>query len=150
MTLRPSFMTNRVSISAIALVLLGGCATVHQPSGLLNENAASQDTTWVREELYFGSDIPTGGIVTDSLWEDFVNREIVARFPEGFTTLPAIGRYRYKTGEIKKEPTRIVILYHSPRKHHDETKVSEIIELYKKRFSQESVLRVRSRMDTKF
>ena len=129
-------------------VLLPSCATLRETQD--SHPSTAQDSLWVREELYLGSDIPTGGMVTDSLWEDFVNREVVSRFPDGFTTLPAMGRYKYRTGEIKKEPTRIVIIYYPPQSGEDSMKVQEIIEFYKKRFSQESVLRVRSRTDAKF
>jgi hypothetical protein len=135
-------ITRTISI-VLLFILLSDCSGGYHA-------ASNRDSLWVREELYFGADIPTGGVVTDSLWEDFVNREVLSRFPDGFTTLPAMGRYKYKTGEIKKEPTRIVIIYCSPHGLENAGKVEEIIELYKKRFSQESVLRVRSRMETKF
>lgn len=146
--IKSCLISTRVISIAFSLILLSGCSGVRSSES--QSPSTTQDSLWVREELYFGSDIPTGGTVTDSLWEDFVNRETVSRFPDGFTTLPAMGRYKYKTGEIKKEPTRIVIIYYSPQSSGDSTKVQEIIEFYKKRFSQESVLRVRSRTDAKF
>jgi hypothetical protein len=127
---------------------LFGCSGVRISEG--THAATAHDTLWFREELYFGADIPTGGIVSDSLWEDFVNREVVSRFPDGFTTVPAMGRYRYSTGEIKKEPTRIVIVFYPPRSSQDSLKLGEIIRLYKTKFSQESVLRVRSKAEVKF
>lgn len=135
---------------AFLFILLSGCASIRESSDSQGAQSDAQDSLWFREELYFGSDIPTGGIVSDSLWEDFVNSEIVSRFPDGFTTLPAMGRYKYKTGEIKKEPTRIIIIYYPPQLSSDSAKIQEIIELYKKKFVQESVLRVRSRTEAEF
>ncbi len=122
----------------LLLSFLFGCASVHG------------DSSWTREELYFGADIPTGGAVTDSLWEDFVDREVVTRFPDGFTTVPALGQYRYRTGEIKKETTRIVIIYYPSNQEGDAVKIQDIIDLYRGRFAQESVLRVRSRVSARF
>jgi hypothetical protein len=130
------------------LLLVVGCASqrVDQTSTL----SPGATGWWVREELYFGSDIPAGGMVTDSLWEDFVDQEVVARFPDGFTTVPAVGRYKYQTGEIKKEETRIIILYYSRADEHAPLRVEQIIDAYKRKFSQESVLRVRSKAEARF
>ncbi len=133
---------------ALVCLFLSGC--VGAASDARRSSVKELDALWIREELYFGSDIPTGGTVTDSLWEDFVDREVVARFPDGFTTVPALGCYRYRTGEIKKEPTRIIILYYPPPEKEASRRIEEIIEAYKKTFSQESVLRVRGRAETSF
>jgi hypothetical protein len=140
----PAPASSRRLIVLFAVVMAAGCTAYH---GATNSGDGS---SWVREELYFGSDIPTGGMVTDSLWEDFLNTEVVPRFPEGFTTIPAIGRYRYATGEIMKEPTKIMIIFYSPESSQDSVKVGEIIQSYKTRFSQESVLRARTKVQAKF
>ncbi len=133
---------------AFVCLFLSGC--VGAASDARRSSVKEFDALWIREELYFGSDIPTGGTVTDSLWEDFVDREVVARFPDGFTTVPALGRYRYRTGEIKKEPTRIIILYYPPSEKEASRWIEDIIEAYKKKFFQESVLRVRGRTETRY
>lgn len=145
-----SLRTNSGRFATLMLViaLFDGCASVQQDTR--GRDVAATDSLWVREELYFGSDIPTGGTVNDSLWEDFVDHEVVARFPDGFTTVPALGRYRYRTGEIKKEPTRIIIIYYHPAEKAASQRVEEIVAAYKKKFSQESVLRVRNRTEATF
>jgi hypothetical protein len=140
----PASASSRLLIVFFAGVMAAGCTAYH---GATN---SGDGLPWVREELYFGSDIRTGGMVNDSLWEDFLDTEVVPRFPEGFTTIPAIGRYRYTTGEIMKEPTKIMIIYYSPESSQDSVKVGEIIQSYKTKFSQESVLRVRTRAQAKF
>lgn len=135
---------SRRSVVFLAVVMVAGCTTYR------GATHSGDGSPWVREELYFGSHIPTGGMVTDSLWEDFLNTEVVPRFPDGFTTIPADGRYRYSTGEIKHEPTRIVVIFYSREAMRDSIKVGEIIARYKSKFSQESVLRVRSRTEAAF
>lgn len=141
---------DRKSLIGLLMVFLclSGCASVGGDSR--SSCARECDALWIREEVYFGSDIPTGGMVTDSLWEDFVDHEIVTRFPDGFTTVRALGRYKYRTGEINKEPTRIIILYYPPTDEQAPRWVEDIIDAYKRKFSQESVLRVRNRTETSF
>lgn len=142
---RHRFIATHVS-SVVILLQWTGCTGPAFQRSILEDSAP----LWVREELYFGADIPGGGLVTDSLWEDFVDREVVSRFPDGFTTLAATGRYKYKRGETTIEPTRIIVIYYPPHQPSDSLKVEEIIDLYKKRFSQESVLRVRNRVEARF
>jgi hypothetical protein len=61
------------------------------------------------DTLYFGTQKPEGGVVSDAEWQQFLSDEITSRFPSG-----------------------------------DEMKIAAIIDLYKKRFAQEAVFRVRS------
>ena len=123
-------------------------SAIHNP--VTSSVAGQAPSTWTEDELYFGALIPTGGIVTDSLWEDFLDKVVTPRFPQGFTCLDALGRYQYKNGEIRREPTRIVMLLYDSSERSNERKVHEIAETYKDRFAQESVLRVTSNPAVKF
>src|SRR5262245_27986410 len=76
------------------------------------QNTGFTSTNWVREELYFGRGMPNGGIVSDSAFNAFVEREIAPRFPDGFTLTEAMGYYRMRaTGATIKEPSRLLIVY---------------------------------------
>ena len=112
--------------------------------------ANETDSIWTEEQLYFGALIPTGGMVTDSLWEDFLDREVTPRFPKGYTTLNVEGRYQYHTGEVKKEPTRMIILNYPDSEKGSERKILDILTTYRNKFSQESVLRVTTKAVTRF
>lgn len=104
---------------------------------------------WIREELYFGSQIPNGGAVTDAEWQEFVDNEITPRFPKGLTTHTANGQYRYTDGTLGKEKTWIVIVYHFGKPDDNDKPLEEIMTLYKTRFQQESVMRVTNVVDVR-
>lgn len=85
------------------------------------------------DTLYFGTNKPAG-VVTDREWRTFVNEVITPRFT-GFTEWTATGHWR---GE--EEKTHVVQIAQP-----DRDRIVRIINEYKLRFAQESVLWVRSR-----
>jgi hypothetical protein len=97
----------------------------------------------VMETLYFGTQKPEGGVVSDAEWQSFLADEITSRFPSGLTTWEASGQWRDAHNAIERERTHIVQIVH-PHSAEDEGRIAVIIEAYKKRFAQESVLRVRT------
>ena len=122
-------------------VILTSCSmypTRNAFSGPILSNAASEaDTLWVKEELYFGALIPAGGMVTDSLWQRFLDNEVTPRFPEGYTSLDAMGSYQVLSGVTVKEPSRIIILLYNSSTPMIERRVLEVMERYRKQFGQE-------------
>ncbi len=93
----------------------------------------------VRDALFFGQSIPGGGVVSDSAWETFLSQRVTPAFPAGFTVLQATGQWRETTGTIAREPTRIVILVHTPSPGTDST-LRGIKAEYMQWFRQEAVL----------
>ena len=89
------------------------------------------------DTLYFGTSRP-GGVVSDAEWRSFVNDAISREFP-GFTEWNAVGHWRGA-----EEQTHVVQIAHLDRHANDEH-IIRIINEYKKRFQQESVLWIRSR-----
>jgi len=95
---------------------------------------------WVRTELYFGMSMKGTGEIDQAEWERFVEFEVTPRFPDGLTVIPGSGQW--KSGQkIVRENTRVLIVMH-PRDVQADKKIEEIREAYKKRFGQESVMRV--------
>ena len=90
----------------------------------------------VRTTLYFGLARKTG-VVTRQQWSDFVKQEVTKRFPEGLTVWEAMGQWQQPNGKIVRERSKVLLLVHGEKKSH---LVAEIIDSYKKRFDQESVL----------
>ncbi len=138
-----------VVASALVLTLLG-CAA---PSGSSRADGVSQslvDSLWAREDLFFGMSIPGGGVVTDSAWQQFVDGEITPRFPSGLTVIKGRGQYMQEDRRLAKEDSRIVTLVHPNTPSNYESSIVRIIEIYKERFSQESVLRVTSPVKARF
>jgi len=91
------------------------------------------------DTLYFGTQIPAGGVVSDAEWQQFLADVITPRFPDGFTTWEANGQWRDQKGVIEHERTHIVQIVKP-----DEVKIREIVEIYKKQFHQEAVMCVSS------
>ena len=119
-------MKQRIAI--VALVFLSACTLqtfVERPC----------------DTLYFGTQKPGGGVVTDTEWQQFLADVVTPRFPDGFTTWDANGQWRDQKGVIEHERTHILQIV-DPR----ENKIREIIEAYKKQFAQEAVLRLHSQV----
>jgi hypothetical protein len=105
--------------------------------------AESRLETYFRTELYFGLKKSDGTEVSDAEWSAFLAEEVTALFPEGFTVLSAAGQYRSNSGEIVREPSRmLVIVYGKRARRSADQKIEQIRSIYKERFKQESVMRV--------
>ena len=126
--------------------VLPGCQTTESRTEV---PAREETAAWTKTELYFGLSRPGGGQVSGDEWDVFLEREITPRFPDGLTVLDANGQWRDKSGTIIREKTKLLILLHeqSPDR---ERAIDEIVRLYKERFQQESVLRVRQRAEVLF
>lgn len=84
-----------------------------------------------------------GTFVNEDEWDKFLSEEITPRFPQGFTSLQAIGQYQMASGVIVKENSRVIILlYPFNKRKIISRKIEQIRNIYKKRFLQESVLRL--------
>jgi hypothetical protein len=127
----------RSALGGLCLLFFCACAG---PSGLPRAE---------RTELCFGLAKPGGGVVTEREWQAFLDQEISPRFPDGLTVVAADGQYRGADGKPIREPSRLLILIHGGSVA-EERRLGEIVELYKKAFSQESVLRVDQRVRAGF
>ncbi|MGH2530711.1 MAG: DUF3574 domain-containing protein [Thermomicrobiales bacterium] len=97
---------------------------------------------WVRTELFFGTARPDGTAVTDAQWNEFLDGEVTARFPDGLTVLTAAGQWQGDDGEIVEERSKVVILlYPSEAAAERGDRIEEIRAAYETAFQQESVLR---------
>jgi hypothetical protein len=90
-----------------------------------------------------GMSIPRGATISDSDWGKFLNDVVTPLFPDGFTVLSGRGQYREQSGIIAKEPSHVLVfLYRRADRKSTNAKIENIRAEYKKRFAQESVLRV--------
>lgn len=97
----------------------------------------------IRTELYFGRNKSDGTTVSDEEWRKFLANFVTPRFPDGFTIVDGMGQFRGKDGVIVREASKvIVIMYSKKNRRQSDAKIEEIRAEYRKRFSQESVLRV--------
>lgn len=106
-------------------------------------NATVRFESYYRTELYMGMSIPGGGLVSEEAWEKFLSEVVTPLFPDGFSVLDGRGQYREASGTIAKEPSHVLVfLYRKSDRKAASVKIEKIRGEYKKRFSQESVLRV--------
>lgn len=99
---------------------------------------------WARTELYFGTNKPDNGQVTDAEFADFVDREVTPRFPDGLTLLTGYGQFRNEAGTLVRERSHVLILLYPPQTLEANKRIQDIRDRYKQAFYQESVLRVDS------
>jgi hypothetical protein len=98
----------------------------------------------MRTELVFGLSVPgREGAVTEAEWTGFLADEVTPRFPDGLTVVDARGQWRNAAGQVTAEPSKVLVILHppDPALH---AGFEAIREAWKKRFGQESVMRVTS------
>lgn len=120
-------------LTLAALLAAAACAPAIQSNGL---------QPVVTERLYFGRNVAQTLGVTDSAWAVFVADVVSARLPNGFTFWTATGEWRGADGRSTREPSFVLEVVHPARSEAMEAAIVAIIAEYKRRFSQESVLRV--------
>jgi hypothetical protein len=95
----------------------------------------------VVDRLFFGTNIPSGGQVSDDDWKAFVKDVVTPRFKDGLTVLEGDGQWLDPRGDVVREHVHIVEVAHKTSAEHDEA-IAAIAAEYKKRFKQDAVLRV--------
>lgn len=94
-----------------------------------------------RTELFFGHNRP-GGTVSEQEFQDFLDKSVTPRFPDGLTVVDGKGQFRGASASVpEKEDAKILILLY-PFAPKTSALVDEIRTDYKTQFEQQSVLRV--------
>ena len=96
----------------------------------------------ITDRLYFGRNTAGSLSVTDSAWVVFLKDVVSPSLPSGFTFWVAEGEWRGSDGRSRHEPTFVLEVVRPPRSATVDSAILGIIAEYKRRFSQESVLRV--------
>ena len=121
----------RVSlVSILLLMLVAGCCTRAVPRAELN-------TTTL---LFLGRGMNDGGEVSVKQFDQFVGKEVAARFADGFTLVDADGLWA-EPNVTYREPSKVLIIVHDNAAE-TSAKIDAIREAYKKQFAQTAVLRV--------
>ena len=99
---------------------------------------------FIRTELFFGLGRAIGPNVTEEEFRMFLEEHVTPRFPDGLTVLTGRGQFRNSSGDIEREPSKLVIILYPPDQEKAHNKIEKIREEYKTTFQQESVLRADS------
>ena len=129
-------LTRRAFVALAFAAVLSSCAH------------ASLETS-ILDQLSFGREIPGGGTVTEADWAAFLAEVVTPVFPQGFAVVRTEGQWRYETGEIAHEQGFTLSVTHPPDPKFD-AGIRTIIDSYKKRFHQESVLHMRQHVEAHF
>ncbi len=112
---------------------LGACTPVVQTAAPASACAAPLKPA-VEVALYFGE-------VSPAEWRTFLDEEVTPRFPDGLSVIDIYGQYRSRQGAIGRERSKLLVIVvfdapaHGPR-------VQAIVDSFRQRYKQESVLRV--------
>ena len=99
---------------------------------------------WIRTERYFGTNRDSG-VVSDTEFENFIDAEVTPLFPDGLTLLTGYGQFKNSAGTIISRKVAFTDPpVPTPNLHDANQKIESLRECYKKKFAQESVLRVDS------
>lgn len=123
----------RKLLAVLSLLALASCAS-------LPPVCAPPGRSMVTVEMLFGRKIGNRLGVSDKDFTAFINDEITPRFPDGITVVDARGQWRdAKRNVIVREPSKLVKLLFAEdaQKRAD---VAALVDSYKRKFSQESVL----------
>jgi hypothetical protein len=116
-----------------------GCSV--RSSTSIHTISAPSTGDWIRTEVFFGLS-EHGTPIAAEQWQDFVDKTITPRFPDGLAIVYGNGQYRTSGAEVTKEPTAILILLHKKETwRRDDAILNSIAKEYDVRFQQESVLR---------
>ena len=77
----------------------------------------------------------------DSEWDAFLADAVTPRFPDGLTVLDGMGQWRGSDKIIQKVSTKVLIILASDNDQDAKVLIDEVIDEYKSRFDQESVLK---------
>ncbi len=139
------------AVVAIGLLALGGCANVAPKTTTatavapsLQGDAArpSVEIAWRRSELYFsvGDRADPTTRIDDARWQQFLDREVTPRFPDGLTVFDAYGQWLFR-GRAAPErlDSKVLVILHPDVAGH-RAKIDEIRSAWKAETGHQSVL----------
>lgn len=133
-----------VVVVAVVAVLLGARV---MPAGA-EDPCDETSRPAVRTTLYFGRSTASRE-VSDAQWAAFLRDAVTPRFPQGLTAWDAQGQWRTANGATVGERAKVLALVHDGTAA-SQAGISRIVEEYKARFAQESVLRETARICVSF
>lgn len=137
------------SLVCLLAVSIGACHLPRTPQPRV-ASAATDDNPSIVTILFLGLSSADGVGVSEQQWKSFLRQVVGANFPDGFTVLHAHGQYlSERDKQIVQEHTRVLLLVH-PNSQVSRDAIVEIVGEYKRRFNQESVLRIETPVQASF
>lgn len=141
-----TFAVTRAILTAAALVVTGlacgaGYSQIATAAGERLGLCRADAKPMARLELLFGTGRRNDAPVGEADWAAFLDAEVTPRFPNGLTVLSGPGQWRGNGGQIEKERAMMLVIWHD-RSEQADSLIEAIRTAYKRRFAQESVMRV--------
>ncbi len=108
------------------------------PHQLCSNTPAAKPFT--RTELFLGLHKPNGTDVNNTELQQFLDREVTPRFPDGFTVISGRGQFKDARGVILQEQSKLLIILY-PIAATSNQQIEQIRKAYITAFQQQSVLR---------
>ncbi len=128
-----------------AAVVAAGLLAVASQGG----KPAATGPAWTRSEIFFGRNVPGGGLVSEAQFNEFLKDTVTRFFPLGMTVYDAYGQMKDPAGAIVRQDTRVVLLVH-PAGGPEEKALQEIITVYRSRFGKPQVMALQTRTEPRF
>jgi hypothetical protein len=144
----PEVARRRIRYGLLLLLLLTPTLTSSQTAPVVTEarpaspGDKSQGDLWTRTELFFGSARPDGSVVSEQEFRQFLDQEVTPRFPDGLTVFVGLGQFRHANGIVVQEKSMLLVLLYPADRPDSASRIEAIRDAYKRRFRQESVLRL--------
>ena len=124
----------RVPFVCLALTVAGSAGAAGEcPTGLI-------PVTEFR--LFFGLADAAGKVVTDDEWQRFLADTITPRFRAGLTVFEGKGQWLEPSGNLQREPVKVVVGAVTSDADESMKLVDEISEGFRTRFNQDPVFRL--------
>lgn len=143
-------LTSRLSLAAVATAaaLAVGTPVAYAtwdrgPAASAAPSSVHRGAAYVETRLFFGTARADGRPpVTDRQFNDFVDRAVTPRFPQGLTVQRGRGQWRDQHGTIERERSyELIVLYPRSEARVRDRDVERIRATYEREFGQESVAR---------
>jgi hypothetical protein len=148
----PSTGTVALGLAATALVTAAGAAYFAY-DGRRGLDCPGGARLGYRTELILGRNIGADLGVTEEAFQDFLDREVTVRLPDGFTVVDTRGQWRDTAADrIVREPGKALVLLtrDAAEQAAKAPEMAEIAAAYRSRFQQQAVLAVVSRACVSF
>lgn len=117
-----------------ALLVLGACTPPAVQTAAPASTCTAPLAPAVEVDLYFGE-------ISAPQWTAFLDEEVTPRFPDGLSVIDVNGQYRSRQGTIGRERSKLLVIVVFDAPAHA-SRVQAIVDSFRRRYKQESVLRV--------